>query len=104
MSTQGQSALIKTFVERLVAEKKFENTDAEILEQITSDLTDRVEDRINAIILEHLPPEQLEAFEALLDQESTDEEIQEFCRAHIPDLENVLAAELLTFRSTYLNS
>ena len=103
MTNQTSSEAITLFVDRLVEEKKFENLDSEVLDQIKTDLSDRVEDRINAAILEHMPPEKLENFNELLDNEDA-EKIQAFCQENITDLDNIIASELVTFRGSYLNS
>lgn len=93
---------IDQFVDRLVEEKGFANVEADVLERIKKDLKDRIEDRINASILEHLPPVRLEEFEKLLD-ESSQEEVQAFCEKHVPDLPAVVANAFIGFRQLYLN-
>lgn len=103
MAKQISSEAITLFVDRLVEEKKIENLDLEVLDQIKADLSDRVEDRINASILEHLPPDKLDDFNKLLDSEDA-EKIQLFCQENVKDLDNVIAKELLDFRSSYLIS
>jgi hypothetical protein len=103
MSKQISSEAVTIFVDRLVEEKKFENLDLEVLDQIKADLNDRVEDRINAVILEHMPPDKLEDFNKLLDSEDA-EKIQLFCQENVKNLDNVIAKGLLDFRSSYLNS
>ena len=93
---------LEDFVDRLVTEKGMTNLDPEVLAQVKKDLLDRVEDRVNAVIIEKLPPESLEDFERLLDG-GDEKEIQAFCQTQIPDLDQKIAAELLAFRQTYLN-
>lgn len=95
------SASIDSFVERLVDEKGLLGLDDEVLEQVKHDLSSRVEDRINAAILLHIPDSKLEAFSAVLEKEDASE-IQKFCAATIPGLDDVVAKELLAFRETYL--
>jgi hypothetical protein len=90
------------FVSRLVEEKGLTNLDGEILEQVEKDLYERVERIINAAVLEHMPPEKLEFFEKLLER-SDQGEIQSFAQRNIPDLNEVVAKEMLHFRDTYLN-
>lgn len=99
----NQSEAINIFVDRLIEEKKFENVSPETLEQIKEDLLGRVEDRINAITLENMPREKLEEFNKLLDTANM-EDIQKFCQNNIPDLNEIIAKELLNFRNIYLNS
>ena len=89
------------FVKKLIEEKKYENIDPEVMEQIEADLVDRVEDRINATILERMPKEKMPEFEMLLNS-GTPEEIQSFCEQSITDFPNVLAQAMMDFRKTYL--
>lgn len=103
MTNQTVPEAINVFIQRLIEEKKFENQDAEVLAQIKNDLTERVEDRINATILENMPPGKLMDFDQIMDSEDM-EKIQAFCQANIPDLENIIAQALVEFRNTYLNS
>lgn len=102
MTKQTSPEAINLFVDRLTEEKKFENVDPEVLKQIRSDLMERVGDRINATILENMPPEKLNDFNELLDQ-GDDEAVQEFCQQSIPGIKEIIAQELIDFRSTYLN-
>jgi len=95
----GQS--LENFVSRLVEEKGLENLDPEVLEQVKSDLTERVDDRINALILSKVPPEKLKEFEELVNA-GDEKKIQAFCQANILDLDQALAAELLAFRNSYI--
>ena len=97
-----QSRMLNEFVQRLIQEKNFQNLDEEILKQLASDLSERVEDRINATILQNMPPVKLEIFNDLLDS-ATEGEIQLFCQDNIPNLDEVIAEALVDFRNTYLN-
>ena len=99
--TQNTSPSLEIFVDRLVEEKGLDTLEAEVVAQIKKDLLDRVEDHVNAAILASLPPEKLEPFEKLL-QGGNPEISQKFCHDNIPDLEQVMAAALLNFRSIYL--
>jgi len=101
MTNQEQS--IDVFVDRLIEEKKFENITDEVKNQIRQDLLSRIEDRINATILEHMPPEKMEEFSTLLDH-ANEKEIQEFCHINIPKLDEIIARTLLDFRDSYLNA
>lgn len=100
MAQQTQDSL-QSFVDRLTEEKGLSNLDREVLAQIKTDLLSRVEDRINASIVEHMPAEQVEFFEKLVERgEKT--EIHAFCERHIPGLDEMIAKELIAFRNTYL--
>ena len=92
---------LEKFIDQLVNEKGLQNLDPETLKQVKKDLSDRIENRINAVILEKLPPEKIDEFDKLLDS-SGEKEIQDFCSKNIPDLDKVIANELISFRITYL--
>ncbi len=94
---------LSEFVDRLIEEKRFSVTDTDVLRQIRSDLTERVEDRVNATILENIPTEKLEEFSTFLDRANA-EQIQEYCRKNIPNLDELIAEALVGFRDTYLNA
>ena len=99
----NQSQVIGEFIKRLIEEKNFQNLEYEVMEQIKSDLTERIEDRINVTILENIPKEKLEEFNAVLDNANS-EEIQAFCQNNIANMDEVIAKSLLDFRNTYLNA
>ena len=103
IQTDGQTNKndLNGFAESLLNEKGLTAVDAETREQMKKDLVDRLEDRINAVVLEKMPPEKLEEFEKLVDA-SGQEEIAKFCAVNIPDLDQMIAAELVSFRTTYL--
>ena len=89
------------FVDHLIVDKGLVDLDPEIREQVKSDLSERLDDRINALIVEKLPSEKLDGFNKILDSGS-EREIQEFCRQNIFDLDQLIAVELMNFRQSYL--
>lgn len=93
---------LEKFVDDLIEAKGFAGKDLEIVEQIKLDLLDRVEDRINAMIMEKLPPIVLEEFEKVLDN-GNPAEIQEFITQYIPDIKERTAFKLMSFRNMYLS-
>ncbi len=94
---------LEKFVDELIAEKGFAEKDPDVLEQIKFDLLDRVEDRINAMIMEKLPPESLSDFEEKLDT-ANEEEMNEFIQSHIPDIKDRVTFELVSFKRMYLSN
>ncbi|MFZ2189026.1 MAG: DUF5663 domain-containing protein [Candidatus Moraniibacteriota bacterium] len=100
---ENKSDAIEQFVSQLVAEKKFENLLPEVLSQIQEDLYLRVEDRINAVILNNLPEENADEFDALLDA-GDPEAISTYCHEKIGNMDQLIAGELLAFRNTYLGT
>lgn len=101
MPNKTEETLLQ-FVNKLVEEKKIaEDVGPDVLEEIKNDLFERIEDRINAMILEKIPPHKLEEFEEKLGSDS-DSDLQSFCEENIPNLDQEIASELLAFRQTYL--
>ncbi|MFA6386397.1 MAG: DUF5663 domain-containing protein [Candidatus Paceibacterota bacterium] len=92
---------IEEFVDRLIKDKGFKEEDPEVLAQMKSDLMDRVENRINAMILSHINSDKLEDFEKIIDG-GNEEEIQNFVKKDVPDIDEKVAMELLTFKNIYL--
>lgn len=101
MDTNTQNGHLEDFVAQLLDEKGLGSLDDAVKEQMAADLLKRVHDRINATIIKHLPPEKLEEFEGML-KSSDAETLQNYCKEHIVNLDEVLAAELVRFRQTYL--
>ena len=92
---------LELFADQLLEEKGADSLDEEIKATMKADLVSRLEDKVNAIILAALPPERLEDFSNLLDNNL--EGMDEFLKNNIPGFEEVLAAGLLEFRNTYLS-
>ncbi len=94
---------ISSFVDRLLEEKGVSNLPPKVVEQMKSDLHERAEDLVNAEVLSAMPKDKLEEFEAKLDSGSEDD-IQAFCKSHIPNLDEVVAGALLKLRNKYLTA
>jgi len=93
------------FIEQLVKEKGLDYLETDVLAEVKSDLLERLEDKINAMILKNLPADTLAEFEKLLDNEKSDsKQMNEFLNKYIPDLTEKISAELMQFRNVYLNA
>ncbi|MSU76052.1 hypothetical protein EXS54_01075 [Patescibacteria group bacterium] len=99
MSNQPKD--LNQFTAQLISEKGLTNLEPEVREQMQKDLVSRIEDRINVAILKAMPEEKRRGFESLLDT-GTQEDIQAYCQKEIPNLSELVAAELLAFRRTWL--
>jgi hypothetical protein len=95
--------ILNQFVDKLVEEKRLLGLDPEVLKQVKADLGDRLENRVNAALLDNMPPEKVQEFEKMIDSDASDKEVQEFCRSNIPDLDSVVAGALMEFKRVYLN-
>lgn len=92
---------IEEFVNKLIEDKGFNEQDPDVIAQMKSDLLDRIENRINAMIISKLNPEKLSDFEKVLDGGS-EEEIQKFVKENVSDIDERVAKELLDFKNIYL--
>jgi broad-specificity NMP kinase len=93
------------FIDQLVKEKGLDYLEADVLEEVKVDLLERLENKINAMILKNLPADTLSEFEKLLDDEKSDsQQMNEFLNKYIPSLTEKIAAELMQFRNVYLNA
>jgi hypothetical protein len=78
------------------------NLDPEVLLQLKSDLIDRVEDRITAVIVNALPEHALGDLNAALNS-GGDDAFMAFLARHLPDYELLVAVALKQFQVDYLN-
>ncbi len=102
--TQNLSAdqMMNQFIDNLVKEtgmdKKLEES---TLIGLKKDLTERLENRIKAMILSQVIEDKLGEFEKLID--SGDATLtQKFCNENIANFPELLAAEFLNFRNRYI--
>lgn len=89
------------FARQLLAEKNLQNVDPEVMEQLVTDLSSRVEDHINAALLNAMEPNDVAAFGELLEKDDG-QAIEHFLETKIPNLQDVVTGTLQQFRSTYL--
>lgn len=92
---------IEGFVAEIVADKEFSGLDEGVLTQIKADLTAEIEKRIGVAIFTRLPEERRDEYQQLLENEDA-AKTQAFLSEQIPDLDVLVAAELLNVRSLYL--
>lgn len=101
MSTLSPS--LDKFVEELLAAQGIDQLESEVRDQLAQDLTDRLNDRLEAAMIAELPKEKLPELEKLLDKTVESLELQKFFAENISDLPAVLARELAAFRQSYLS-
>jgi hypothetical protein len=96
----------RLFLEKLIEEKRFESLSPELKEDIIGSLSKRLEAFIITAITGTLDAEKAEKMNALFDsgKEYSPEELQNFLKENVPNIEEVVAKAMLEFRSVYLNS
>lgn len=90
------------YVNRLIQEKGFTDVQEEVMSELKMDLEKRVEKVLYAEILKALPPEKLEEFEKLLDEDVSEEVTQNFLKEHIEGMENIITTTLVRFKDIYI--
>lgn len=91
------------FIDLLVEEKGLGNEDSAVIDQIKQDLASRLEDRVNAMIVDALSEDDFEGFEAAIDTGDL-QKSQAFLREHIEGFDEKVASELVAFKAMYLGS
>jgi len=90
---------IRMFLEKLLTDKKI-TVQGPLREQMISDLNDRLEVRLNQVVIEHLSADQLEQM-AKAAEEGQDA-VRVFLRKHIKNLDKIMAEALNEFARIYL--
>ena len=93
---------LNTFVDSLIEEKGLSDLDSEMLIEMKNDLLNRIEDRLNMIIIKNMPEAHIAEFEKMMDEEKSDEDLQKYVAEKIPDIESLVAVDLARFREVYL--
>lgn len=94
---------IQSFVDEILRDKGADSIPDEVYEQLRQDLANRLEDQINREIINHLPADQLDEYNELLDI-GTDEQIQEYIARNVPASPRLAAEVMQEFRESYLGS
>ena len=91
------------FIRDILAEKQLSGVDDEVREQLVTDLTGRLLDQINRALIDALPDDKLQEFNAMLDDEAvSDETVQQFIATSGVNVQQVTIQTMLRFRDLYL--
>jgi len=95
--------MVDQFVSQLIVDAGMgKDLEEDALDELKKDLGERLENRVNAVMLAHIPESKLEEFEKLLDA-GNPQATQAFCSENIPNLPELLAAEFSGFRKRYIS-
>lgn len=96
-------AEIRGFLEGLIqdSERIYE---PEMQEEMIKELFIRLDSFIISAIIEHMPPEHLDEFIRLNDENKPKEEIEQFVKKTMPNAEEVFSKAFVDFRELYLNN
>lgn len=94
---------LEQFVDKLLEDKGLSELDVEVKKEMANDLLERLNNHINAGLLEALPPEKLEELGEVTANESAKEDaVQTFFAENVPDFQQTFTVILASFRKTYL--
>jgi hypothetical protein len=102
--TQGLNAseMMDLFIDKLVIEAGMDkDLEESTVVGLKKDLKERLENRIKAMILSQIPEDKLNDFEKIIDSGDATS-TQNFCNENIANFPELLAGELLNFRSRYI--
>lgn len=91
------------FVTQIINEKRLSGVTDDVRAQLVDDLKRELMAQINRALIDALPEEKLDAFNLLLEDETSDETIiQQFIMNSGIDVTNITARTMLRFRDLYL--
>lgn len=91
-----------SYVDQLIHDRGFVGLTPEIKDELRNQLYQRLDDFMAAKVISTLSDDDLAAFEQMLKDKKSDEELQKFTKEHIADYDNFLTSALLEFRAVYL--
>lgn len=93
--------LLDSFVDQLIKEQGADRLLSEdALKDFRDDLLKNIINRINISIVENIPEEKLEEYQSVLSKSK--EEQTDFLKKTLPNLDKIIAQELIEFRKLYV--
>ena len=92
---------LRGFADYLVKQKNFQGLDQATYDMLVEDVYDRLEERVNAVILVNIPPEKVEELDKVL-HSGTKDQLENFCRENVPNSQDLITEALVEFEKTYL--
>ena len=93
---------VEDFLQALLTEAGMDTVSAEVKEQMLTDLRARLQDRLFGTIVMNLSDGKLSEFRELVDNGGSQDELEKFVDANVPNSAEVFAQAMMTFRSDYL--
>lgn len=94
--------VIEDFLQKLLEEAGMDTASPEVREQMFKDLKLRLNDRLFGTVIANLIDEKLTEFRQITEKEISEEELQKFIDANIPNAQEVFAQAMTDFRKDYL--
>ena len=97
---------IRSFLEKIIEEKKFDNLSDELREAMISSLYPRLQAFIFTAIVKELDEGTVKELDRMMDGKTdySQPELQMFLKGRVKNIEEIAAAAMLEFRAAYLNA
>lgn len=93
---------LEAFAQRLLEEKQVTNLEPATQKIMRQQLVERLQRLTNRVMVEALSDDALKSFEELTKTNPTEEQVQEFVSANVPDMNERLTKAYFEFRLMYL--
>ena len=94
---------VRSFLDGLLEDAGM-NFEPEMKEQMIKELFARLDNHIISVIVENMPPENLDEFIKLNEEKKPKEEIEKFLVDKMPNAKEVMAQAFVQFRDLYLGN
>jgi hypothetical protein len=95
---------IRQYLTGLITEAKIPSLDEAGKESLIQELFLSLDDYLATVILDNLPPEQLDEFINLNEQGKPKEEVEAFLQKNLPNAQDVFGQAFVAFRQNYLGA
>ncbi|SRR6266568_5093807 len=105
MQPQDTQSQFDQYLQGLIDQKfiqKGHDLEPEVVEELKKDISLQLDDFIMSRVITELSDDDVLAFEKLIEEEKSQEELQKFAAEHIKDFTPFLTSVLLEFQQVYL--
>ncbi len=95
---------IRTYLENILIDANISSVDETMHEELLKELYARFDSFLTARIVDNLPPENVEEFIRMNEENRPQEEIQDYLMSKIPNSEQTFAGFFIEFRDRYLGN
>jgi hypothetical protein len=95
---------IRNYLENLIDDANITTLDGKMREDLITELYGKLNDFIVATIVNNLPPEKMEDFIKMNEEQRTQPEIEQFLQENISNSQELMANAFVEFRNVYLGN
>lgn len=95
---------IRTYLENILSDANISSVDEVMQEELIAELFARFDNFLTAKIIDNLPPEHIDEFIKMNEDNLPDDQIQAYLMKHMPNAEDQFARFFIEFRERYLGN